>query len=150
MAQTIKYRNCQDCDGKISHLGRALQPDWWQNLALRKSKPYLVTAFVVMQPQWVNQWQVPFHLKSYWIKWLTTATYHFGKTVPCFQLTHQTQYQHVSQVHHFWLWFGYHIDAETKSTAVFSVDIFKTIFFHENCYILIQISLKFVPRGLSN
>ena len=31
--------------------------------------------------------------------------------------------------------------------AIFSDDIFKCIFLNENCYILIQISLKYVPKA---
>ena len=35
-------------------------------------------------------------------------------------------------------------------TAIFSDDIFKSIFLNENVWILIKISLKFVPKGPIN
>ena len=43
-----------------------------------------------------------------------------------------------------------YIEAETKWPIYFADGIFKCIFLNENCFILIQISLKFVPEGPIN
>ena len=55
------------------------------------------------------------------------------------------------------LWYGnhntevnYHIEAETKNGRHFPDNIFECIFFNENMWISINISLKFVPKGPVN
>ena len=47
------------------------------------------------------------------------------------------------------LYVFYHIEAETNGCH-FADDIFKCIFLNENVWILIKISLKFVPKGPIN
>ena len=51
-------------------------------------------------------------------------------------------------LHHYGFWFN--ILKPEQNHSHFSDDILKCIFLNENRYIFIQISLKFVPKGLNN
>ena len=82
---------------------------------------------VLLQLNWIQTWLNHFH----------SDTLHFES---CQLLLSIVQKKH--SVH-------YHIEAETNGSH-FADDIFKCIFLNENVWILIKISLKFVPEGPIN